>query len=173
MEDFYKKAEDYMVAFLSLDAAEERSKDIYGRKGLTDEEVEELASSLSSQREALSKTIDHATQLSKKCDVTQEYCRLLQIGQVSEWGKITFTDDFAIALKDSVNRTIAAIDRAPTLVDDVLAAPALAWKWLDERGVAKWIVVAILALVTLAVLRALGYNLHGLIDLVKAVRGDK
>jgi hypothetical protein len=98
----------------------------------------------------------------------------MKVGGVSQWGhKITFTDDFAVALKDSVIRTVAAIERAPTFSDDILAAPLVAWKWLDKQELAKWIVVAVILLATLAFLRVLGYDLHGLIAFVKAVRGDK
>jgi hypothetical protein len=176
IEDFYKKAEDYLFTFLKADEAHETRKDRYSHKGLPEAQMEELIASVFSQREALSKIIDRATQLSIKHQVSQEYWRLLEmkIGGVSEWGhKLTFTDDFAVALKDSVVRTVAASERLPSFGDDILAAPGLAWQWLDKRGVAKWIVIGVLVIVLFTILKAIGYDLHGLIELVKAIRGEK
>jgi hypothetical protein len=66
IEDFYKRAEDYLVTFLRADEANENSRDRYSHKRLPDNEMEALAKSLANQREELSKLVDEATQLSKK-----------------------------------------------------------------------------------------------------------
>jgi hypothetical protein len=51
--------------------------------------------------------------------------------------------------------------------------PGEVWEWLDQRHLAKWIVGVLLAIVALALLRLLGYDLHALTDLAKAIRGEK
>jgi hypothetical protein len=117
---------------------------------------------------------DRASAIAEKYLIIQQFHVLLKIqpGVADEWDPFTRDGKFLRDLQDTFVRLMAAIENQPPFSETRRALKAI-WEWLDKRNIAKWIVVVILGLVALAILKRLGYDLPRLIDLVKAVRGEK
>lgn len=176
IQDFKIKLWNYKTTFQEVEVVDEQTNNAFGiRASYTDEQREELYNRFISQREELLRLHDRVSAIFEKYNIAEEFGRLLtmQPGDVSDWGKIKLTDKYAAQLDDSLVQMIAAIENTPSFPAELWQYLSRGWNWLDTRGVAKWIVVAILVLLCLAAMRLLGFDLNGLIRLVKAIRGEK
>jgi hypothetical protein len=176
VRDFKKKVSDYATTFQEVDVVDEQRDSSFRTKGsLTEQQIADLYNRFLSQREELLGLHDRVSAIFEKYDIAEEFGHLLtmQPGDVTQWAKIKLSDKYVIQLDDSLVQLIAAIEKTPPFPAELGKYILSVWDWLDSRGVAKWIVVAILVLVCLAIMRLMGYDLNGLIKLVKAVRGEK
>ena len=175
--DFQKKVMTYLEIFLEMDEEMDREprERRRGQSDYTEEQAQALISRFQSQREVVTKMFDRARAIAEEYAIHEEFHTLLsaQPGEMGEWGRLhRINDKFLRDLNDTFVRLISVLENAPPLSETRRVVKTV-WRWLDDRSIAKWIVVAVFVLGALAVLKRLGYDLPGLIGLMKAIRGDK
>jgi hypothetical protein len=172
--NFGRKAEAYIPVFRELETVL-RDHSPYRTSRISQGEEDALVERWSAQREELIPLIDRAEAIAKKNGIRPEFFRLRVSWpgrELGDWGgRDTLPNGYETHLSDSVRRIVAAIDNSPTLTDKLRRFPLVAWKWLDVRGLAKWIVAGFIIIAVLALLKLIGYDLKSLTELVKAIRG--
>ena len=96
------------------------------------------------ERTAVIPLLDRASALADKSDVSEDYAlmRILKPGDGNEWSPGREIDsDYVVALNDSILRTIADIKNRSHRTKP---ASSGIWFWLDQRGITKWIVIAVI-----------------------------
>lgn len=176
IQDFQKKASEYIQTFFEAEQIADEDERQFKRKERTEAEIRALAAKWRDQRQDLYRGYDRARAIAKRYQIHERFYDLLKIkpAEHNEWGdRMTLTDDLLFSLADTFTRIISAIENAPRGFSRLKNAGADAWAWLDKRNIAKWIVVTAIVLVAFAILNALGYDLNGLVRLIKAIRGEK
>lgn len=172
-----QQAMTFAGAFRDAESVAEQGKRDYRRQDdFTAGETQIISERFVDQRDALVRQYDRTVAIFNRYRVPFILDRLLKIqpGDSNDWSQTMHLDDrYIIELHDSFGRIRGAIEHGPSFMTELSSLPQAGWKWLDERGLAKWIVAAFFTLVSLWILRVFGYDLNGLIQLVKAIRGDK
>jgi hypothetical protein len=176
MKVFREKVFDFVGTYLEVEELAKAEARGDKRPKLADKQIQELVDRWAQQRTAVNEMYDRAKGIAERIHVYQRFRDLLKPhpGEHSEWGQlIHLDDDLPRSLEDTFVRIDAVLADSPRGIRRLQSASKRGWEWLDKRSRAKWIVASGLVIVALGLLKALGYDLHGLIQLVKAIRGDK
>ena len=180
VKEFQKATMAYLETFLTIEQSMEAEREHrFGRRDEpSEEQVQELFNRWRSQREVFTKMYDAGTAIADRYGVHEEFYSLVKAQPGDEGhhpNRRRIQDhEYLNDITDTFIRLIATIENAPappTFLDKLKASPSSTWRWLDERGLAKWIVGISILLAALSILKWLGYDMTTLIELVKAVRG--
>jgi hypothetical protein len=175
IKDFQQKVADFLKTFLQIEDEFELTRERGVHKSMLSSaraeypEGQELIIRYQSQREAITTMYDRAKRISEKYGIVQQF-HLLLLMQPGEADICNIDDRVLRDFHDSLIRLITAIENTGRFAETRRVLTNV-WKWVDQRGIAKWIVVALIVLPALAILKKLGYDLQGLTQLVKAFWG--
>jgi hypothetical protein len=168
LKTFHEKTKEYVNTFHEMEAIDERPERSSTR--LTEKQIDDLSERWFNQRQELVKMYDHAHSISNKYNVPDEYYTLIhrKPGDANEWGgKLTIHPSDLISLNDSIIRTITALEHPPACHIRVGKHLQTALKWLDNKGLAKAFVVAFLFFLLALILRMLGFDRKGIVEIIK------